>query len=161
MLDGERIARQSRAYPVSFLESTRDRTPEHTRVQFPLKLTAPARIRIAAGSPPPGDFVFVKLAFFEAGPSKALLATVRLNGESISPPVWNHPGARRDDLRDVPWTDECAWIRPPTPIRLRKGVNRVEITLPKTDDGWYWSASFVPVTGTREHPREIEGVTWR
>jgi len=88
-------------------------------------------------------------------------ATVKLNDELVLPPVWNHPGAHGNELKDVPWTDECAWIRPPTPIRLRKGVNRVEIVLPKPDDQWYWSASFVPVTGTREHPREVPGISYR
>ena len=88
-------------------------------------------------------------------------ATVKLNGEPIPPPEWNHPGAKGDDLKDVPWTDECAWIRRPTPIRIRKGFNRVEITLPKTDAEWYWSASFLPVSGTREHPREIPGLEFR
>ena len=88
-------------------------------------------------------------------------ATVKLNGAAIAPPEWNHPGAGGEELKDVPWTDECAWIRPPTPIRLLKGANRVEITLPKPDDTWYWSASFVPVVGTRDHPREILGVTFR
>lgn len=88
-------------------------------------------------------------------------ASVRLNGDEISPPSWNHPGAKGDDLKDVPWTDECAWIRPPTPIHLKRGLNHVVITLPKTDAEWYWSASFVPVVGTREHPREVPGITFR
>ena len=88
-------------------------------------------------------------------------ATVKLNGETVEPPEWNHPGARGDGLKDVPWTDECAWIRPPTPIRIRKGLNRVEITLPKVDAEWYWSASFLPVLGTREHPREIPDLEFR
>ena len=85
-------------------------------------------------------------------------ATVTLNGEPISPPEWNHPGAKGSDLADVPWTDECAWLRPPTPIRLRKGVNRAVIRLPRPPFDWYWSASFLPVDGTRDHPVEIERV---
>ena len=88
-------------------------------------------------------------------------ATVKLNDETIEPPEWNHPSARGDDLKDIPWTDECAWIRPPTPIRIRKGLNRVEITLPKADAEWYWSASFLPVLGTREHPREVPDLEFR
>ena len=82
-------------------------------------------------------------------------ATVELNGQKIQPPDWNHPGASGNALDDVPWTDECAWIRRPTPIRLEKGLNRVRIVLPKRDANWYWSASFLPVEGTRDHPREI------
>ena len=87
-------------------------------------------------------------------------ATVKLNGTPIDPPEWNHPGAKGYELADVPWTDECAWIRPPTPIQIRKGTNVVEIVLPKTDGKWYWSASFVPVEGTREHPRELSSIVW-
>lgn len=87
-------------------------------------------------------------------------ATVKFNGEPLSPPEWSHPGASGDELQGVPWSDECAWIRPPTPIHVRKGVNRIEIVLPKTDGKWYWSASFVPVEGTREHPRELQDITW-
>jgi len=82
-------------------------------------------------------------------------ATISLNGKPILPPKWNHPGAKGEDLANIPWTDECAWIRPPTPIRLKKGLNHVEIRLPKPPDDWYWSASFIPVIGSCEHPREI------
>ena len=89
-------------------------------------------------------------------------ATVKLNGRELAPPDWNHnDDGMAQPLKERPWSDECAWIRPPTPIHIVKGVNRVEITLPKTDCRWYWSASFVPVEGTREHPREIPDLVWR
>ena len=89
-------------------------------------------------------------------------ATVKLNGKTLAPPDWNHADAgMTQPLKERPWSDECAWIRPPTPIRIEKGANRVEIRLPKTDGRWYWSASFVPVEGTREHPREIPDLVWR
>lgn len=82
-------------------------------------------------------------------------ATVELNGERLMPPKWNRTSVPDDALKAPPWSDESAWIRPPTPIRIRKGRNVVRIVLPKTDDVWYWCATFIPVEGTREHPREL------
>ena len=63
-------------------------------------------------------------------------------------------------LTKTPWTDESAWIRPPTPIHIRKGKNQVRIVLPKNDNVWYWSATFIPIEGTRERPRELSGLTF-
>ena len=88
-------------------------------------------------------------------------ATVALNGEPLAPPDWNHVQGEEDVVAGLPWTDESAWIRPPTPIRIRKGENEVRIVLPKTDAVWYWCATFAPVEGTREHPREIPDLVFR
>lgn len=87
-------------------------------------------------------------------------ATVELNGERIPPPAWNRPGWTKAQLADVPWTDESGWIRAFTPIRIRKGRNVVRIRCPKTDPVWYWGATFIPVTGTRDRPREIPGLVF-
>jgi hypothetical protein len=74
--------------------------------------------------------------------------------------VWNHPGRRIAKSENVPWTDESGWIRPFTPIRIRKGLNEVRLVLPKTDDRWYWSATFIPVEGSVGRPREIGDLVW-
>ena len=87
-------------------------------------------------------------------------ATVELNGEKVPPPAWNRPGWTKGQLENVPWSDESGWIRDFTPIRIRKGRNVVRINCPKTDDVWYWISTFIPVTGTREHPREIAGLVF-
>lgn len=86
-------------------------------------------------------------------------ATVTLNGKKVLPPTWNLPD-RRDGMDACPWTDESAWIRPFTPIDIRKGENEVRIVLPKTDTTGYWSATFIPVTGEVGHPREIPDLRW-
>jgi len=88
-------------------------------------------------------------------------ARVRLNGEEVNPPRWNHDGGKILAKEDIPWTDESGWLRPATPIRIRRGANEVRITLPKKDGVWYWSATFIPVQGTREHPRELRELNWR
>ena len=87
-------------------------------------------------------------------------AVVTLNGERLAPPEWNHPGRGLAKSENVPWTDESGWIRPFTPIRIRKGLNEVRLVLPKTDDKWYWSATFLPVEGSVGHPREIGDLAW-
>ncbi|MCQ2391101.1 MAG: beta-N-acetylhexosaminidase [Kiritimatiellae bacterium] len=87
-------------------------------------------------------------------------ATIELNGEKILPPQWNHTGLSKEALAKTPWTDESAWIRPPTPIHIRKGKNQVRIILPKTDNVWYWGAAFIPIEGTRERPRELSDLTF-
>ena len=87
-------------------------------------------------------------------------ARVMLNGECLKPPRWDRTSVPDDSLKAPPWSDESAWIRPPTPIRIRKGRNEVRIVLPKTDDVWYWCAAFIPVEGTRERPREIADLVY-
>lgn len=86
-------------------------------------------------------------------------ATVSLNGKPIEPPKWTHPGLGGNP-KETPLVDEDYWYREPTRIHLRKGDNVVRMTLPKKG-GWKWIGSFVPVEGTSDHPREVEGLTFR
>ena len=85
-------------------------------------------------------------------------ATVELNGRPIDPPQWTHPGVGGNP-KEVPLVDEDYWYRAPAKIRLKKGVNHVKMTLPKKG-GWKWIGTFVPVMGTSDHPREVEGLTY-
>ena len=111
-------------------------------------------------------------------------ASVELNGEMIAPPKWRRPGLKRGDpiadwtpawtlyeADEEPFTDQEYYMRAPTPIRLREGWNHVRLTIPnpRFDDPknfhkgkprHRWSATFVPVAGTTDHPREVEGLEY-
>ena len=93
-------------------------------------------------------------------------AKVLLNGRELPPPEWKQPAmesttpAEREqdipystDLLEKPLVDELPMLRPPTRIRLQKGWNHVRIILPHYRN---WGATFCPIAGTSEHPREID-----
>lgn len=98
-------------------------------------------------------------------------AEVRVNGEPIAPPEWKQPGLaakekidvlERDvpymnDLLETPIVDELFALRPPAPVRFRKGWNHVTIRLPKKAKRLRASTgmTFCPVLGTSEHPQEV------
>lgn len=85
-------------------------------------------------------------------------ATIEINGEKIAPPKWNRP-LTRGNPKEIPLSDEGYWYREPTKIKLKKGVNHVKMTLPKKG-GWKWIGSFVPIDGSSDHPREIQGLEY-
>lgn len=85
-------------------------------------------------------------------------ATIEINGEKIAPPKWNRPSTRGNP-KEIPLSDEGYWYREPTKIKLKKGVNHVKMTLPKKG-GWKWIGSFVPIDGSSDHPREIQGLEY-
>jgi hypothetical protein len=62
------------------------------------------------------------------------------------------------DLLEKPLVDELFTLRSPTSINLKKGWNHVRIVLPK--GGSRWGASFCPIAGTSEHPREVEDLEY-
>ncbi|MDD4645089.1 MAG: family 20 glycosylhydrolase [Bacteroidales bacterium] len=72
---------------------------------------------------------------------------LRINGIDVPPPRWNEPGAyafhfntwgRPEEL--LPYTDEqFYWMRPPVPIRLKKGWNSVEVKAVRRFVGQRWS----------------------
>lgn len=86
-------------------------------------------------------------------------ATIELNGEKIDPPKWTHPGVGGNP-KETPLVDEDYWYREPLRIKLKKGENRVKMTLPKRG-GWKWIGTFVPMLGTSDHPHEVPGLTYR
>ena len=103
-------------------------------------------------------------------------STVSLNGELLPPPVWKQPGLTSTtpeindqdvpwstDLLEVPMADEMPTLRAPYPIRLRKGWNHVRLDVRKTDANGdhFWLATFAPLLGTSEHPREVSGLKYR
>jgi len=85
-------------------------------------------------------------------------ATIEINGTKIEPPRWTHPDTRGNP-KEIPLVDEDYWYREPTKIHLKKGVNHVKLTLPK-NGGWKWIGTFVPITGTSDHPREVPGLKY-
>ena len=97
-------------------------------------------------------------------------ATVSVNGTAVPPPDWKQPGMKSTtkaireqdipystDLLEKPLVDELYTLRPPTSITLKKGWNHVRLVLPR---GGRWGASFCPVAGPSEHPREVEGLEY-
>ena len=97
-------------------------------------------------------------------------AKVLVNGREIPPPEWKQPAmdsttpAEREqdipystDLLEKPLVDELPMLRPPTRIALRRGWNHVRIVLPHYRN---WGATFCPVAGTSEHPREVPGLAY-
>jgi len=108
----------------------------------------------------------------QAGQWNRAGATVSVNSEPIAPPDWKQPDMKAttktereqdipysSDLNEKPLVDELPTLRPPTPVRLRKGWNHVRIVLPRT--GSNWGATFCPIAGTSEHPREIDDLEYR
>lgn len=99
-------------------------------------------------------------------------AEVLVNGEAVAPPEWKQPGLsakekidvlERDvpymnDLLETPMVDEMFALRPPIPVRFRKGWNHVAVRLPKKAKRLRASTgmTFCPIMGTSEHPREVE-----
>ena len=104
-------------------------------------------------------------------------AKVEVNGEPIAPPVWERPSLDGKDnamlkevrwaylFDEIPYTNEEWYMREPTKIVLRKGWNHVRLTLPNTRpvNTWEthrWVGTFMPVSGTTDHPREIEDLEY-
>ena len=88
-------------------------------------------------------------------------ATVELNGVRVRAPDWAHPGLGGQESRETPAVDEEYFYRVPTRLSFRAGWNHVKLTLPKgpqTDPGQKWVGTFVPISGTSEHPREVAGL---
>ena len=104
-------------------------------------------------------------------------AYAELNGERIAPPKWNRPGLKKGgsakvwcstgtiyEADEVPFEDQEYYMREPTQIRLREGWNYVKLVVPNTYERgkWRhrWSATFIPVAGTTDHPREVQGLVY-
>ena len=100
--------------------------------------------------------------------------TVEVNGRAVPPPAWAHADyAGKPDVphpeepsssfyTELPFAGEEYFMRDPTPIRLRKGWNHVKLTVGKNRKRWgeHWMATFVPVSGTSDHPHEVEGLEY-
>lgn len=123
LIDKDKIVGLTRAYPVSYRESTCAGTKEHSGVQFPCRLNERVKIRIAAGTVPASGSCSVRVGFGEKEPSERLLATIRLNGvlaighSHVDVGVW--PGRGSMSVASV----EFAF-----PVTaLRDGLNELEL----------------------------------
>ena len=101
-------------------------------------------------------------------------ATVEINGEKVAPPKWRKPGqvAGEDmtyllyvhQLDEIAFEDEEYYMREPTSIRLKAGWNHVKLTVPmkkRAANHQPWVATFMPMLGTTDHPREVPGLEYR
>lgn len=96
-------------------------------------------------------------------------ATVELNGQVVPPPIWAHADyAGKPDVThpeeptssfytELPFAGEEYFMREPARIHLKAGWNHVKLTVSKDRNRWgeHWMATFVPVAGTSDRPREI------
>ncbi len=80
-----------------------------------------------------------------------------VNGKEIPPPVWKQPGLGAA-ASETPFADEDYFYRPPTPVALRAGWNRILIKAPKTNADWKWMFTCVPVRVEGLRVREVEGL---
>lgn len=82
--------------------------------------------------------------------------TLEVNGEPIAPPRYAEPGAYRFHFHtwarpeeEHPYTDEqLYWMQRPVEVPLRRGDNRVELTLRRHFAGQRFHAAFVEADGT-------------
>ena len=114
--------------------------PREGPVGFWIGFNGPSRSQ-RRGQPNPGQ------GEWSTGGSK-----VWVNGRAISPPVWKQPGAVADPT-ETPFVDEDYFYRPPVPVALQAGWNKILIKAPKT---WNWTFTCVPVRADGDHVREAE-----
>lgn len=77
--------------------------------------------------------------------------TITLNGAPIAPPKWNEPAKYGYNFNtwytpenEIPYTDEqFYWLRKPTEICLKKGENRIEMTVWRKFAAQRWNFAFV------------------
>jgi lysophospholipase L1-like esterase len=79
---------------------------------------------------------------------------IYLNGEPLPGPQWENPGwkpkvqsgwATPED-RERPWTDEeLYWTRPPVSLPLKKGWNKVVVSIPASSNYQNWMFTFAPL----------------
>ena len=104
-------------------------------------------------------------------------ASAELHGAKIPPPDWRHPSVGKGkpiadwtpawtlwEADEVPFADQEYFMREPTPIRLRAGWNHVKLTIPNPqasgETRHRWAATFIPLCGTTDHPREVPGLEY-
>jgi len=78
---------------------------------------------------------------------------VFVNGNELQGPQWGNPGGNRylqptweTPANEIPYTDEeFYWSRPPAPVHLKKGWNKIVVRVPRTYNDQAWMFAFVPV----------------
>ena len=100
---------------------------------------------------------------------------VTVNGEPVAPPRWENAGLKRGNdvplikymhmLDEVPYRNEEYYMREPSQVRLKAGWNHVKLDMPMPHEvNWIWRrqwvGTFIPMMGTTDHPREVEGLEY-
>ena len=132
-----------------------------TWIRSPVAQTVPCWIGATAFARSGGRFVDGPVP--QPGEWNRHGATVELNGVKVAAPAWAHPGLGGQVSRETPAVDEEYFYRPPVELPFKAGWNHVKLTLPKgpqADPGQKWVGTFVPVSGTSEHPREFPGLLY-
>lgn len=80
-----------------------------------------------------------------------------VNDAEIAPPVWKQPGAVKGGT-ETPLVDEDYFYRPPTPVALKSGWNKILVKAPKAKNTWKWDFTCVPVAVEGAGVREVEGL---
>lgn len=80
-----------------------------------------------------------------------------VNDAEVAPPVWKQPGAVKGGI-EAPFVDEDYFYRPPTPISLKSGWNKILVKAPKARNTWKWDFTCVPVSVQGDSVREVEGL---
>ena len=97
----------------------------------------------------------------EPNPSQGEWSTVGskvwINERAVPPPVWKQPGFAADP-EETPLVDEDYFYRPPTPVALNAGWNKILIKAPKGEKSWNWGFTCVPVEADGDRVREVEGL---
>ena len=101
-------------------------------------------------------------------------AQVFVNGTELPPPVWKKPGQMPGpdvpylmyvhEIDEIPFVDEEYYMREPAEVALDKGWNHIRLVVPMPEPAkrhYPWVATFVPVSGTTDHPSEVEGLIFR
>ena len=105
--------------------------------------------RSGAGNPPLGKWSWME-------------SEVWINGKSVPPPRWNHPGLRGRAGFEVEVTNETYVNRPPARVHFRKGWNQVLVKAPagkwKGRKNRKWCFTAVPVSWDGKRVSEPEGL---
>jgi hypothetical protein len=132
-------AKSGTAYAV-----TRIYSPSNQTVGFWIGFNEPSRSDRRVANPPSGQW----------DPSGS---RIWINGKEIAPPAWKQPGLGSKD-NEKPFVDEGYFYRPPVPVPLQQGWNRVLVKAPRTGADWKWMFTCVPVQVVGETAHEVEGL---
>lgn len=80
-----------------------------------------------------------------------------VNDASVAPPVWQQPGAVKGGV-EAPFVDEDYFYRPPTPVALKQGWNKILVKAPRSEKTWKWMFTCVPVAVNGNNVREVDGL---
>jgi len=128
------------AYALTYVRSPRDQT-----VGFWIGFNDPDRSS-REGVPNP-----------ERGQWSNVGSRIWVNDGEIAPPDWQRPGVVKNE-NETPFADEGYYFRPPTPVTLKAGWNKILVKAPKTKAAFKWSFTCVPVRLEGGAVREVEGL---